>query len=36
MREEELKKLVMEFQKNEITEHLFYDILSKKAKGKKL
>ncbi|HHF56548.1 MAG TPA: rubrerythrin family protein [Thermoplasmatales archaeon] len=34
MREEELKKLVMEFQKNEITEHLFYDILSKKAKGK--
>ncbi len=31
--DEYIKRTIIEFQKNEITEHIFYDILAKKAKG---
>jgi len=31
--DEDIKRTIIEFQKNEITEHIFYDILAKKAKG---
>ncbi len=34
MMEENLKEIIMDFQKNEITEHIFYERLSRKIKGK--
>lgn len=34
MIDEEIKKRIMVFQKNEITEHHIYEMLAKKMKGK--